>query len=178
MIDFDDVFGTIARLPDDAVEQFLFDCVEHRFGRDHLASDYRFTLELPSGYRVLMPTVWIEGQITNGGASQYFWNRLHDCHLMTGDAIDAYDIIKAIAQAAALRECVRVFMSLEAECRWLKENKTEYDGFGDWVKKWDSLNFSGDGPLCGWDEEISKNFRVPWIRRNVDLFSFDPQATP
>jgi len=55
-MNFEDVASSIATLDDDAVEQFLFDCLERRFGRAKLqTSDYTFNLTLPAGYRVLTP---------------------------------------------------------------------------------------------------------------------------
>ena len=136
------------------------------------ASDYSITLTLPPGYRILTPTNWIEGEIKKGGGGQYFWNRLQDYQLMTNDAIDAYEIIKARDQASALRDCVRVFLPLEEECRWLKETKTTYEGFEIWMAKWNSLEYRGDNPLCN-NDDIWKRFRVPWIRGNIDAFLFE-----
>jgi|ERR1051325_11519412 hypothetical protein len=177
MIDFDDIPGTVARLPDESVEQFLFDCLERRFGRAKLqTADYTFTLTLPPGYRVLTPTMWIEAEVINGGAGQYFWNRLQDWREMTADAIDAYEEMGAVDQAAALRDCVRVFAPFESECRRLSVDLGA-DGFWEFRKKWDALNYCGDNPLCDEEGKISTEYRVPWIRRNVALFCYYPQAT-
>jgi len=98
-MDFTDIPASIDQIVDENdVEQFLFDCLERRFGRAKLqASDYTFNLTLPPGYRVLTPTVWIEAEVSNGGISQYFWNRLADFRLMTSDAIDGYLTIGALA---------------------------------------------------------------------------------
>jgi hypothetical protein len=173
MVDFDDIPGTIARLPDESVEQFLFDCLERRFGQATMrTSGYTFTFTLPPGYRVLTPTMWIEAEVTNGGISQYFWNRLQDGREMTIDAIDAYEEIGATEQAAALRDCVRAFVLLESECRQLLYHFGA-DGYFEFTKKWDALDYRGDGPLSDEDGAISKKYRVPWIRENALLFSFD-----
>ncbi|MBI2808551.1 MAG: DUF4375 domain-containing protein [Planctomycetes bacterium] len=159
MVNVDEVVGTVAKLNDDDVEQFLFDCLENRFGREKLnASDYRFTWTLPPGYRVLTPTVWIESEVFNGGAGQYFWNRLVDFDPMTKDAIAAYEMIGATAQAASLRDCLQVFAPLELECRRIKDR--EVDGFLEWMEIWDGLKYLGDNPLFEY-EKISAKWRIP-----------------
>jgi Domain of unknown function (DUF4375) len=171
-MDFNDVLSAIAILDDDAVEQFLFDCLERRFGREKLqASDYTFNLTLPVGYRMLTPTVWIEAEVTNGGAGQYFWNRFVDYRPMTADAIDGYEKIGAKAQAEAVRDCLRVFASLEADCQRLMDDLGAYEGFDEWQVLWDALKFKGDIPLSDY-EMVTKRFRVPWIRNNPGLFVF------
>ena len=172
---FDDVPTAMAQLDDEAVEQFLFDCVERRFGRSKLNdSDYTFNRELPAGYLILIPTVWIEGEVSNGGIEQYFWNRLVDYEPMTADAIKAYEKIGAEAQAKAVRECLRAFAPLESTCRKLRqarnlENDIEY--FHKWNEVWSALHFRGDNPLFEY-EAVTKLYRVPWIRRNPMAFVF------
>lgn len=167
-----DIPSSIAALDDDAVEQFLFDCLERRFGRAKLqASDYTFNLSFPEGYRVLTPTVWIEAEVSNGGAGQYFWNRLVDYRPMTLDAIRAYEMIGAEAQAEAVRDCLSVFGPLEAECRRIKDKNPGTEGFLKWQDIWDALEFRGDNPLFEY-EMVTKKFRVPWIRNNSGLFVF------
>jgi hypothetical protein len=175
-MNFDDVPSSIAALDDDAVEQFLFDCLESRFGRAKLqASDYTLNLTFPLGYRVLTPTVWIEAEVSNGGVGQYFWNRLVDYRLMTRDAIEAYEKIGAEAQAQSVRDCLRVFIPLEAECRRIKAEKLGTESFSKWQDTWDALEFRGDNPLFDY-EIVTKRFRVPWIRSNPDLFVFPASA--
>jgi hypothetical protein len=162
----------IAGLDDDAVEQFLFDCLERRFGRAKLQqSDYKFNLTLPSGYRVLTPTVWIEAEVSNGGIGQYFWNRLIDYKLMTADAVEGYEKIGALAQAEAVRDCLRVFAPLESKCRGIKQQNRGTDGFLEWQDIWDGLEYRGDDPLFEY-KEVTKLYRVPWIRRNIEAFRF------
>jgi hypothetical protein len=171
-MDFDDVSSSIVALNDDDVEQFLFDCLEHRFGRAKLkASDYTFNLTFPLGYRMLTPTVWIEAEVSNGGAGQYFWNRLVDYRPMTADAIDGYEKIGATAQAQAIRDCLLTFAPLEAKCRMIKDQKLGTAGFLKWQDVWDALEFRGDNPLFEY-EMVTAKYRVPWIRENVELFVF------
>jgi hypothetical protein len=171
-MNFEDVPSSIATLDDDAVEQFLFDCLERQFGRAKLqTSDYTFNLTLPTGYRVLTPTVWIESEVSNGGAGQYFWNRLVDYRPMTADAINGYEKIGASAQAQAVRDCLKVFAPLETECRLIKEQNPGTKGFLEWQELWDALEFHGDNPLYEY-EMVTKQHRVPWICRNVELFVF------
>jgi len=167
-----DISAAIVELDDEGVEQFLFDCLERRFGREKLqASDYTFNLTLPVGYRVLTPTVWIEAEVSNGGAGQYFWNRLVDYRPMTRDAIEGYEKIGAIIQAGAVRECVKTFVPLEPRCRRIKERRLGVKGFRKWMEIWDSLSFLGDNPLFDY-ELVTKQFRVPWIRQNIKEFAF------
>ena len=167
-----DVVSTIAALEDDAVEQFLFDCLERWFGRAKLqTSDYTFNLTLPVGYRVLTPTVWIEAEVSNGGVGQYFWNRLVDYRPMTADAIDGYERIGAKAQAQAVRDCLRTFAPLKSQCRLIKEQHRGTEGFLKWQDLWDALEFRGDNPLFEY-EMVEKQHRVPWIRANGELFVF------
>jgi len=172
-MNFTDVPTSIAQFVDDAaVEQYLFDCLEHRFGRAKLqASDYTFNLSLPPGYRVLTPQVWIEGEVSNGSVGQYFWNRLSDFRLMTADAIEGYDRIGAVAQADAVRDCLRVFAPMEITCRQMKEHEPALEGFLKWMEVWAALNYRGDNPLFDY-ELVTKLYRVPWIRKNADLFVF------
>ena len=135
-------------------------------------SGHTFTFTLPPGYRVLTPTMWIEAEVTNGGISQYFWNRLQDWREMTADAIDAYEEMGAKEQAAALRDCLRVFAPFESERLQLLHDLGA-DGYFEFTKKWDALDFHGDGALSDEQGVISWKYRVPWIRENVLLFSFD-----
>jgi hypothetical protein len=171
-MDFDDVPSSIAELDDDIVEQFLFDCLDHRFGQAKLqASDYTLTRTFPLGYRMLTSTVWIEAEVSNGGAGQYFWNRLVDYHPMTADAIDGYEKIGALAQAQAVRDCLRVFAPLESKCRAIKDEKLGKAGFLRWGELWDAQEFRGDNPLFEY-EMVSAKYRVPWIRENITFFVF------
>jgi Domain of unknown function (DUF4375) len=169
----DDLQSTIATLDNDqAVEQILFECLNRRFGIAKLqASDYTFNLTLPIGYRVLTPTVWIEAEVSNGGAGQYFWNRLVDYRPMTIDAIEGYERIGATAQAEAVRDCLRVFAPLESICRSIKDGQSGKEGFLKWQNLWDALEFRGDNPLFEY-EKVTTRYRVPWIRKNVELFKF------
>lgn len=167
----DDIRSAIAGRDDDSVEQFLFECLDRQYGRAKLqASDYSFALSFPQGYRMLSSTTWIEAEVSNGGVEQFFWNRLVDYHLITADAIRGYEMIGADAQALAVRECLRAFAPLETVCRRIKENLRS-DGFPKWQDKWDALNFGGDAPLFCY-EMVTTTFRVPWIRRNPELFVF------
>jgi hypothetical protein len=172
-MDSNNVPSQIATLDDFAVEQFLFDCLEERYGLAKLqASDYTINLSFPVGYRVLTPTVWIESEVSNGGIEQYFSNRLVDYRLMTADAIEAYEKIGAKAQAQAVRDCLRAFAPLEAECRRIKrERELGHEGYQKWQDTWDALKFRGHQPLYDY-EIVMTRFRVPWIRANPELFVF------
>ena len=171
-MDFDDIPSSIAGIDDDALEQFLFDCIEHRLGRPKLqASDYTLNLTFPIGYRMLTPIVWIEAEVSNGGIGQYFWNRLVDYRPMTADAIEGYEKIGASAQAQAIRECLWKFAPLEAKCRAIKDQKLGIPGFAEWMQIWDALDFRGDNPIFEY-EMVSARFRAPWIRQNIVLFVF------
>jgi len=166
----------IDALDDHAVELYLFGCIERQFGRAKIqASDYTFNLTLPAGYRVLTPTVWIEAEVSNGGAGQYFWNRFVDFRLMTSDAIDAYETIGAMPQANSVRDCLRVFEPLEATLREIREQELGGEGFTKWMQTWDALDYRGDNPLFEY-EDVMERFRVPWIRRNIEQFVFPKQA--
>src|SRR5262249_8589452 len=148
------------------------DCLNYRS-----PDDYSLHRIWPSGYRMLASTTCIEGQVSNGGAGQYFWNRLEDFKPMTEDAIEGYEKIGARAQANAVRECLRVFAPLESECRRLKHGEfasryiTSPQWFAQWMAIWNALQFRGDNPLSEY-EEVSKQYRIPWIRKNVEAFVF------
>jgi len=179
-VNFADVPGSIAQLPDVRVETFLFDCLERRFGVAVLrTADYSFNLTLPVGYRVLTPTVWIENEVDNGGIAQYFWNRFQDYRLMIPDALLAYEKMGAPELAAGLRECLRVFEPLEPECGRLKNQEKAHmrgksappsGSFHEWNHKWDEQHCEGDLPLMC--ERISDLYRIPWIRKNPEAFVF------
>jgi hypothetical protein len=63
----------IAALPDDVVEQAIFDAALGEGGQDQVLR-HQTLARLPIGYQVVYTTWVVEAEVTNGGFLQYFYN--------------------------------------------------------------------------------------------------------
>jgi len=176
-VNFEDVSGTIAALPDDKIEWFLSEALERRFGKARLGTaSYEFVLTLPEGYRVLVSTNWVESEVCNGGIAQFFWNRHQDYELIVADALVGYEKLGAKEQAEALRACMSAFLQVRGAFLRLRDqprrrSPQHLDPFQVWSDFWNDRCHGLDWPLMEY-EEISTRYRIPWIRLHAQAFVF------
>jgi hypothetical protein len=60
---------------------------------------------LPAGTRAVFATTQLEGEVSNGGFNQYFWNT--DGRLVQ-DALDGYVLMKMPKHAASVRKAIAI----------------------------------------------------------------------
>ena len=103
------------------IDDYLNERLAERYGEDFLVDcGYEFLHSLPVGYRMLTMTQIAEEEVSNGGFSQFFWNKFDHYQLLTDDAIDGYETIGASDRAEALRSVRGKFEKAKAECQRLK----------------------------------------------------------
>lgn len=65
--------ATIARIPDDNLEQAIVDFVIAKVG-DNWEHEYEIVTSLPAAIQDVFTTWVLENEVANGGLNQYFWN--------------------------------------------------------------------------------------------------------
>src|SRR5688572_25492573 len=97
----------LAEVPDDALEQAVFDALvwSKRVGRE--PTEYQILLTLPEVARRMYATCVLEDEVDNGGLTQFFYN--HDGRIALR-AAEGYKLLGARRHAAVVMHAIRDFL--------------------------------------------------------------------
>jgi hypothetical protein len=89
---------TLAAVPDDKLEEAVFDYALTRLGGD-FEREAEILATLPPGVRALYLTWQVEGEVNNGGFNQYYWNT---DDRFSEQAVEAFEFFSATKHARLL----------------------------------------------------------------------------
>ncbi len=180
----------IELLTDEKIEQYLVDYVVNDVIKEQWDEQYKLVMSLPEPIRVNYITFMLEGEISNGGYGQYFFN---SSGIFAYDAVDALKIIGASKKAditkKALLKITQNKLS-KAEYIELQKNRELIENVDKKVIKkrgdklsqheyWWSILQEYSEDMDEFDDAFYDNsedltkLRVKYLRRNMNKFSLD-----
>lgn len=98
--------GVLKIIPDDDLNDVLFQCIKHPEG----LSEEQLLAQLSPGQRMVYLTFLIEGEVGNGGFNQYFFNKNGE---FEEETIAAYELIGATDYADCTRQAFEQFRQVK-----------------------------------------------------------------
>jgi hypothetical protein len=153
---------TLSRIPDDKVEQAIFDYAQLKIGRQY-DREVQIVRALAPGVRALYVTWLVDGEVNNGGFNQYFWNTRGE---LAEEAVTGFMLFGAAHHAALMQEAIQARAQEAPEMERFREDNT-LESFSE------SYEHTKLGELDEKFYELAENLselRLDLVRRRPDLF--------
>jgi hypothetical protein len=153
----------LASIPDQDVEQAVFDYVTAKIGNDY-EHEVAIVAKLPTGAQALYITWLVDGEVNNGGFNQFYWNASGQ---FTDQAAEAFEFFSAHEHAALMREANSVRAMEVGKMKKFKD-RGSLEAFSESYKE--SQLRPVDDKYYALKEDLSK-LRIAKIRSMPDFFS-------
>ena len=153
----------LASIPDDKLEQALFDYIVLVIGDDY-EREYEIITGLSDGFQMFYTTWIVDGEVNNGGFNQYFWNTSGE---FAEAAVRGFQLIGASEHAKLMEQAIAVYRKGQPENKRFRKDGT-LDAFRESYQQTDLGDV--DDAYYELQEDLSA-LRIRYIREHAVEFT-------